>query len=649
MIRVADSFLLARTKLNSRKIRLIITIIVAGLLFVGLFLASLIFNGAMKSVEKFGEDGFGKRYITRIDSSPFGDDFTLLSDSDLLADAKQADKNLVAAKTAEARRLGIDYDPKTEVLSVNDQAIGPIGKPMVQETPQSSPLIKAKRAEASKAFFEATAEVEKSYKTVGSYWIVSLTGMNYGAPSQNLDSTSMSIISGGKEDSEATGSSMMQPPSGLKSFSQGLNAASSGLLSAFLLPNQALSSGPGEPIAVIAPFSAAEEALGLAKLPQSSTTSARLERLKEVRTKAAGITFQVCLRNSTSLSRQSEAQSVAEQLERNKNNKEYIKPELIYAKSDKPCEDVVVSRDVRSADTKAIDLKKEQFDAKFGKQLAKQRIASFKIVGIAPDPPDFSGAFSVSSLISSLLVSNLGSGWFMPLESKDKIPEYSEIFDQIGKVNQFSVNKLFEFASADEARRFSKEKSCDLGTIFGDPAQAINGCKERGTPFFLSGFGSNSVALESAKKSFSVGFIRVALVVAAISVIITMGTIGKVIADSRRETAVFRAIGAKRLDIAQVYMTYALMLGIIVVVFAAGVAWLLASLAQSRYASSITIDALTAFNSTNLSRKFELVGIDFMQLASISVLVLAGALLSAVGPLVSNLKRNPIKDMRDER
>ena len=35
--------------------------------------------------------------------------------------------------------------------------------------------------------------------------------------------------------------------------------------------------------------------------------------------------------------------------------------------------------------------------------------------------------------------------------------------------------------------------------------------------------------------------------------------------------------------------------------------------------------------------------------ATLSVLVLAGALLSAVGPLVSNLKRNPIKDMRDER
>jgi hypothetical protein len=29
--------------------------------------------------------------------------------------------------------------------------------------------------------------------------------------------------------------------------------------------------------------------------------------------------------------------------------------------------------------------------------------------------------------------------------------------------------------------------------------------------------------------------------------------------------------------------------------------------------------------------------------------IIGGSLLSALGPLVSNLRRNPIKDMRDER
>lgn len=652
MIRLADAFLLAKTKLNSRKVRLIVTIIVAGLMFIGLFLASLIFNGGMQSIEKFGEDGFGKRYITKLESDPYNETFAVMSDPSLVSDIKQADKNLVAAKTAEAKRVGIDYDPRSENLSLNEQIKTPDGKLVATETPQSQSLVRAKKAENSKQFFNDINSVEKSYKVINSFWLVSLSNTYFGTTSQGLDMTTMSLVIDGKETSaDASGFSNYGPQNstGLKSFTSGLNAASSGLLEAFLLPAQTLKSDVDQSIPVIAPYTAAEEALGLSKLPPGSSPSAKLDRLKQVRSKAAGITFQVCMRNSTSMSRQAEAQSTAEQIEKNKTNKEYVKPELILTKSDQPCQDVVVTRDARSYETKTYDQKREQFNLKFGQQPPKQRLVSFKIAGIAPDPPDYTGAFSVSSMLSSLLVSNLGSGWFMPLESKDKLPEFSDVFDQVGKINQFSINRLLEFDSADEARRFNKEKSCDMGGSFVDPKESLERCKQRGTPFFPSGFGSNSVALESAKKSFSKGFYRFALIISAVSIIITMGTIGKVIADSRRETAVFRAIGAKRSDIAQVYILYALMLGLIVVVFAFGAAWALATIAESKYSSSMTISALTAFNSTNLSRKFVLVGVDVNQLLLLVGLILSGALLSSVGPLVANLKRNPIKDMRDER
>ena len=128
-----------------------------------------------------------------------------------------------------------------------------------------------------------------------------------------------------------------------------------------------------------------------------------------------------------------------------------------------------------------------------------------------------------------------------------------------------------------------------------------------------------------------------------------MGTIGKVISDSRRETAVFRAIGAKKLDIAQIYLIYTLMIGMIVATFSVGIGYILALYVDNKYAGVITIDALIAYNSTNLDRTFGVVGINGSEIMKLVGIILLASLLSAVIPLITNLKRNPIKDMRDER
>jgi ABC-type antimicrobial peptide transport system permease subunit len=368
--------------------------------------------------------------------------------------------------------------------------------------------------------------------------------------------------------------------------------------------------------------------------------------LKEVRSNVAGKTFTVCLRNQTSLERQQLAEQQATEIEQNKSKKDYVKPELIYEKTNNPCEDVVIARDVRSAAVKKEAANLETFEAQFGKQPSQQRLVTFKIVGVVSDPPEF-GGFSVKSLIGSLLTSNLGQGWFVPLSAQSNLPEYSSLFSNINQINTYEVSTYFEMASAEDAKVFVKEQTCEFDFMFtGDPAKY---CSEKGTPFFLSSFGSNSVALSEAKSIFENFFYRAAVVIAVISAIIMMGTIGKVIADSRRETAVFRAIGAKRADIAQIYLMYSVFLGLIVASFSVGIGYVLAQYVDSRYAGSLTVDAIIAYNSTNLDRTFGVIGIDSKEIFALIAVILLSAIVSAILPLFSNLKRNPIKDMRDER
>ena len=643
MIRFSDALTLSLTKLKTRRVRLVVTTLVSGLFFVVLAFASSVFNGTIKSIEDFSADGFGSRYITRVEGISGPNDYLMYENKDLIAQAKTIDADLIARKKAAAKEMGLTYEPTLEQLSVMPG--GPNGGDVIVDTPQAQELLRGAKIEQSSGFFEALKKAENEYDVTARYQSIALS--NYGQFGAATSLPTLVVITDNKEQKASDSNNQFQyGATGIASLPSGLSLMSDPVLEAFLLPEQSFTLDESGAIPIVAPYTAAEEILGLGKMPGSASSSARLERLKEVRSDVSGKSFEVCLRNQVSLERQQAAEQQQLELETNKNKKGYIRPELIYEKSASPCQDVVVQRDIRSAAVKKEASKQEEFDRKFGKVGAKQRIVRFRIVGVVSDPPNF-GGFSVKSLISSLLTSNLGSGWFIPLSAKDELPEFESLYKDTDTIVNHSNGVYFELANPDEAKRFASEKTCSFDFFSGaDPSTY---CEEQGTPFYLSSFGSNSVALNDAKTGFQKIYFRAAMVIALISAVIMMGTVGKVIADSRRETAVFRAIGAKRIDIAQIYILYSLMLGVIVAIFSVGTGYLLASIVNSRSADGLTVDALIAYNSSNLDRTFSIVGFNSKELLGLAGIIIIAGLISAAGPLVSNLKRNPIRDMRDER
>lgn len=153
----------------------------------------------------------------------------------------------------------------------------------------------------------------------------------------------------------------------------------------------------------------------------------------------------------------------------------------------------------------------------------------------------------------------------------------------------------------------------------------------------------------TSKKGFGKVFGIAAAVVAALAALIMMGTVGRIIADSRRETAVFRAIGAKRLDIAEIYLTYVILLAALVFAVSLILALILSSYLNHRYSESVTIDALLAFNVSDLTQKITLLHVYAKDLLYVLALIMGGALAAALFPILNNVRRNPIRDMRDER
>jgi hypothetical protein len=76
---------------------------------------------------------------------------------------------------------------------------------------------------------------------------------------------------------------------------------------------------------------------------------------------------------------------------------------------------------------------------------------------------------------------------------------------------------------------------------------------------------------------------------------------------------------------------------------------LFSSYLNHRYSEGVTIDALLAFNVGDLSQKIVLTKLYTQDLLYVLGLIIAGGLAAAIFPVLNNVRRNPIRDMRDER
>jgi len=458
----------------------------------------------------------------------------------------------------------------------------------------------------------------------------------------------LAVLKDGKENFDP------EPPThngylkGTDSFTSNWQLMSGALLRSFMLPGKTPTVDNSGQLPVVAPYTAVEQLLGLEPLPPLATPSARLVRLKEVRQQAADLHFSVCYRNSTSRNMVNEVIAQQQEIARNKTNKDYHKPALVYGLPTTPCGSVQVVADARSAADKKLADKQTSFRRTFGEPAPISQILSFKVIGISPDPPDFA-APSFSNVLKSLLSSNLGQpGWYTPLELRQTQPLLSTFFPVTPEDPSQIISQYVELPSADSARQLINQQNCQ--PHYGNTSQAdpLAGCPAGSKTFMFTPFGSSSLAVDEAQRQFGKVFHLAALAVTAVAAVIMIGTVGRVIADSRRETAVYRAIGAKRLDIAQIYFTYTIFLASLVAATSLLFGFLLASLANNRWADELTVQSLIVYNAQNLNRHFSLFGVNTKQLLYLIGLTILAGLLSAVVPLLANLRRNPINDMRDE-
>lgn len=657
MLRITDSLRLAGTKLRVRRIRLSITVVVSGLLFAALLAGLTMLMGAQRSIEEFDRGSLNNRYlVAQTAIRPNNIEFT----SNLTARAEAERTQMIKDKQALAARLGLPYDPKSE-------------PPIMQSFPDSQPYPNDQSVIVQRLIRQETAKLPRL--TADAQWQFARTrGAVQQFSIQSIAANGMlNYMERGLESFDDKRQQNNQPTP-LEEFKQqfgSITAIDQSLLGGYLLSGA--SAKPSE-IPLIIRYQDAEVLLGLKPLDKNASNDTQLARLKELRQKAGQLTFSACYRNPASqeLLQTAKQQIQAAANQAKKPSTDYVKPDREYAMpSADSCAAPTVIKDNRSAEAKRTEANQRQFDQTFGSAQPEPAQAkfTFRVVGLMPDGIKATQS-DIGSFLQQFLSTRLAHTWIVPHGSMTTAAQTAlESTIQTANNDQGGANRdetlaIYEFSDPNKARSYLAAASCGEGAsgdagatdLFAQPEPAEASKTQKSNKsiclpryvVFASPTGSNSLvnydAMERLRPIIMWTFIGVTIIAAFILLII----ISRTIADSRKESAVFRALGATRLDISQIYFVYTIIVALLTALFSIAAGLIVVYIADNLLASQITATLRIAMTPKDLATTFHFWTIDWTIIGAVALSIIAAAVLACLIPLIRNTRRNPIKDMRDE-
>ncbi len=635
MIGLRDAVILAATKLRTRRIRLAITLIVSGLLFSALVAVSLVGRGMVASIQSFAKDGFAQRFLVSV-QLPFHVEY--LNDPQFVNRVKQAYQAQLVQEAAKAKQLGLPFDPKTAVKPYYEDPSNPSAVPQLSPSDPLVQRVLSQQAPARPTQTAVTALASK-YHASATY-----TSEPLGLNGPDDQSVGLTAVVNGREVKAARDLTSPTNDGSLSTIGQSLQSITDGLLKPFTLDGANLNLGADGSVPVVAPIDAAEHLLDLAPLPANASAQIKLNRLAEVRRRILNYPLALCYRNAAELDRRQQAEQYLADKQTHAGDKDWTPPPLIYAEPAQPCQPTVVQSDTRTADEKATATAQAQFDAAFRPMDPPMtRTVPLRIVGVTPTSnQSVLQQTSLQSLAQSFFTSTLGTGWFASASAVAQQPLLAGTINTPLAAAMEGSTVYVEFSNRAQQSQFLASHTCNS-----HEAVEVVACAAQ-QRYVMSQYGNPLATLYDALPELWRWFRIIMLVVAGLSAVVMMGTIGKIIADSRRETSVFRALGARRFDIAQIYMLYAAMLASLAYGVALVVGSALAWYIHQTYQGNLSAQAALAYNSRDLHKIFSLWRLNLLDLAAIYAFCLIVGVVAASLPLLTNMRRNPINDMREE-
>lgn len=604
-MKFVDAYILAATKRKTRRIRTALVVIVGSLLFAVLFFLAFILQGLMQGAKQVEDVGFNGRYLTTIEqrAAPKG-----------MQDAGAKQKEVEAAMQAElkARKIRVTEELKRQdssyYMELGSRMSAFYNEQQAKELVRLEEMVRARAKPTAIYHFETLP--------------IDVSSFGY-QPDPAKDPLVDELV-----EREETG---VAKTKGLK-FDDGqlsYHTVESGMLRSQLQPGQTFDWKEGDAYPVVISYAYMESLAGqsFAKMDTKTKVAGYRKLMKEF----AGRELAYCYRNSTA---QSRLQGVVS----------YNKT----ARTDKDAKTAPLDIPVCGGFDEA-QLKKLKIVTKPDASLPKPAFPSppepeprtqavrLKIVGYV------SGMSQQGQDVIAKTVSEIGA---LPVYTPNPIVFPSEV------VKADPLLKTF-LSGDDSARPFNMVNLFADFANREDQAQFValsckgNECSKGDLPF-IAAFGNVAVALEDIFRTITKFVLLGVLAVIIIAGLMTMFTISKVIADSTKEIAVFRALGARRRDIAQIYYTYGMMLTIATAVVAVVLAVIGALVVNSMYHDRVATALIQGAGAYNTDVQVTLFGLNSSWLL---LIVAAMVLASVVGigiPLANSLRRKLVTILREE-
>ena len=634
MLRILDASKLALTKLRTRKIRLAVTIIVAGLLFGVVVFGLTVLRASMASIGRFSRDTMSTRYLLAY-SNHNKDQSELFYNTP--QDAKDRilalHKQHIADKKAAAKALGVEYDEKSEeepIMKINQDDSGSLNRNswavktfLRQYTDEKNPL-KPERIDAAAKRFGSSV----TYRI-----------QNVGGRDGSLD-----VMIGGREDFQRNKEAVPEQLNEFVSAAGYQEILDESLLNYYFLPHRAHATSNEIPVFIS--YDDAAVLLSKKPLPTTAQPQQHIERIRELRNEAGNITIQVCYRNNASSHLIQQALDQQRTAANKPKNEFDVKPSIEYAlPAADSCGGAIVKKDNRSASEKMADEKLQKFNQQFSTEniTPQQAKLTYRVVGLLPDT---AYGDDLKSKLAGALNANMPSRWIIPKQTFEAGAAKTYLPNILTTERQelsggLSDTTIYEFIDAEHARAFYHATMCNVQPK--DKDLCVDGVSN-----FTRPFGSNSLVIEELQQQLTPILWYSLLGVIGVAAFILMLTISRTVADSRKESAIFRALGATRLDIAQIYVMYTLLLAGLIALFAIVAGLIGAGGIDVLCSADFSTAARYIIMPRDLNTTFQLFTFDPLIIALAAVSIVAAALIGSILPLVRNTRRNPMKDMRDE-
>ncbi len=634
MLRTLDASKLALTKLRTRKIRLAVTIIVAGLLFGVVVFGLTVLRAGMASVERFNRDTMSTRYLLAYSNHNENQSELFYNTPQDAKDRILAlHKQHIADKKAAAKALGVEYDEKSEeepIMKINQDDSGSLNRNswavktfLKQYTAEKNPL-KPERVDAAAKRFGSSV----TYRI-----------QNVGGRDGSLD-----VMIGGREDFQRDKEAVPEQLNEFVSAAGYQEILDESLLNYYFLPHRVHAASNEIPVFIS--YNDAAALLGKKPLPTTASPQQHIERIRELRNEASNITIQVCYRNNASAHLIQQALDQQRTAANKTKNESDAKPSIEYAlPAADSCDGAIVKKDNRSASEKMADEKLQKFNQQFSTEniTPQQAKLTYRVVGLLPDT---AYGDDLKSKLAGALNANMPSRWIIPKQTFEAGAAKTYLPNILTTERQelsggLSDTTIYEFIDAEHARAFYHATMCNVQPK--DKDLCVDGISN-----FTRPFGSNSLVIEELQQQLTPILWYSLLGVIGVAAFILMLTISRTVADSRKESAIFRALGATRLDIAQIYVMYTLLLAGLIALFAIVAGLIGAGAIDVLYSADFSTAARYIIMPRDLNTTFQLFTFDPLIIALAAVSIVAAALIGSILPLVRNTRRNPMKDMRDE-